>query len=104
VSFKKSLEELQNSIIASADFFDAEFFSVIWETKPEIIERLLPPPLEPTDRPIVRAYVSNFPKTNLGISYREAALSILCQYNNEPGFYFLAMQPFAQTVLHEQHQ
>jgi len=30
------------------EFYDAEMLVVMWETKPEIIKRLLPPPLKPT--------------------------------------------------------
>lgn len=75
----------------SADFYDVETLSVFWETKQEVVERLLPPPLEPTETPIARAYVCEFPRTNFGISYQETALMLLCQYKGEMGVYILAM-------------
>ena len=77
--------------LESADFYDAETFSVFWETKQEIIEKLLPPPLEPFEKPIARAYVAHFPRTNFGEAYKESALMLLCQYKGEVGVYILAM-------------
>jgi acetoacetate decarboxylase len=65
--------------------------TVLWETKPEIVRRVLPPPLKPIDRPIVLAFISNYPNTNQGLSYHEGALMIRCEYNGEPGNYYLAM-------------
>ena len=75
----------------SADFYDVETLSMIWETKQEIVERLLPPPLEPFETPIARAYVCKFPRTNFGVSYQETALMLLCQYKEEVGVYILGM-------------
>ncbi|MFX1369671.1 MAG: acetoacetate decarboxylase family protein [Promethearchaeota archaeon] len=75
----------------SADFYDVETLSVIWETKQEIAERLLPPPLESFETPIARAYVCRFPRTNFGVSYQETALMLLCQHKGVMGVYILAM-------------
>jgi acetoacetate decarboxylase len=77
--------------LESADFYGTETLSVFWETKQDVVERLLPPPLEPTDTPIARAYVCEFPRTNFGISYQETALMLLCKYKGEMGVYILAM-------------
>ena len=71
-------------------FFDAEMLGVMFETKPEIIARLLPPPLEP-DVPNGLLFIARYPQTNLGPGYREAALFIRCQYRGEAGSYCLAM-------------
>ncbi|MFX1452807.1 MAG: acetoacetate decarboxylase family protein, partial [Promethearchaeota archaeon] len=75
----------------TADFYDAEILTINWETKPEIIKKLLPKPLKPTNTPIATAFVANYPKTNFGISYLESALSIACKYKDEEGVYILAM-------------
>lgn len=78
--------------LESADLIDISQLSFFWETKPEIIERLLPPPLEPSDNPIVYAYTANFGRTNFGIStYKESAVFLLCAYKGEVGFYCLSM-------------
>lgn len=72
-------------------FYDAETLTVYWETKPEIIERILPDPLKPAKRPLVHAFVANYPRTNFCPPYREAALFVLADYNGEPGTYCLSM-------------
>jgi acetoacetate decarboxylase len=73
------------------DFIDAEMLGVYWETKPEVIEHLLPPPLKPSRRPIASAIIANYPKTNLGVSYIESALFITAEFDGEEGGYCLAM-------------
>jgi acetoacetate decarboxylase len=65
--------------------------TVMWETKPEIVERLLPPPLEPTETPLVTAFVANYPKTNFGVIYLEGALFLSAHHKGEEGRYCLAM-------------
>jgi acetoacetate decarboxylase len=66
----------------TADFYNAEMLSVYWETKPEIIEKLLPPPLKPAKIPVAYAFVATYPKTNFGVSYNEAALFLSCQFED----------------------
>ncbi|MHA1300670.1 MAG: acetoacetate decarboxylase family protein [Candidatus Helarchaeota archaeon] len=83
---KKKSEEKRNSV-----FTDAEMITVLWETKPEIIERILPPPLEPFKIPLVTAFVAYYPKTNQGIGYYESDLFIRCKFKEEYGNYHLAM-------------
>lgn len=74
-----------------AEFYGAEMLMVTWETRPEIVQRLLPPPLKPTEKPIASAFVADYPKTNFGLPYKEAALFLLAQYNGVEGAYCLAM-------------
>lgn len=83
---KKVISEKDAAII-----YDAEIITVIYETKPEIVERLLPPPLEPFDSPLVRVYIANFPRTNFGITYKEGALFLICKYKGDIGVYTLSM-------------
>ena len=71
--------------------YDAEVLTVYFETKPEIVEKLLPPPLEPTALPIGAAFVANYPKTNFGVRYLESALFLLAQHNGEEGAFCLSM-------------
>ncbi|KWX78382.1 hypothetical protein AML91_05420 [Paenibacillus jilunlii] len=65
--------------------------TVYWETKPEIIARLLPKPLKPASRPLVNAFVANYPATNFCPPYREAGLFVLADYNGQLGNYCLSM-------------
>jgi acetoacetate decarboxylase len=72
-------------------FHDAEMLTVLWETKTEIVKRVLPPPLNPLKRPIALAFIAHYPNTNQGLPYNEGALMIRCEYNGEFGNYYLAM-------------
>ena len=65
--------------------------TVIWETKAEIVERLLPYPLKPASKPIAFAFIANYPSSNQGLPYYEGALILRCQFNGENGNYYLAM-------------
>ncbi len=72
-------------------FYDAEMLTMYWETKPEIIARILPAPLKPATRPLVHAFIANYPKTSFCPPYSEAGLFILADYNGELGTYCLSM-------------
>lgn len=91
MGFVKSFEEILANTRATADFYDAEMLTVFWETKPEIIARLLPAPLKPAAQPIAMAFVANYPKTNFDVTYKESALFIAASYNGEEGNYCLSM-------------
>ena len=43
MGFVKTLEEIMANTKATADFYGAEMLIVFWETKPEIVSKLLPP-------------------------------------------------------------
>lgn len=90
-SFVKSLTDIRQYGGKPTTFYDAEMLTVYWETKPEIIERLLPKPLKPAGRPLVSAFVANYPATNFCPPYREAGLFVLADYNGQLGNYCLSM-------------
>ncbi|MFO7794879.1 MAG: acetoacetate decarboxylase family protein [Promethearchaeati archaeon] len=93
MSFRRSLEDIKKKKeeMRTSLFKGAEMIWVLWETKQEIINRVLPPPLEPIDRPIALAFVANYPSHSYGLPYTEAALILRCQFKGELGNYFLAM-------------
>jgi acetoacetate decarboxylase len=94
MGFVRTKDELKRSARGkggSYEFYDAEMLVVMWETKPEIIKRLLPPPLKPTRRPLVTAFVAHYPRTNFGPSYHEGALFLRAQFDGIAGNYCLAM-------------
>jgi len=91
MGFVKSFEEIMAAYNEKAEFYDAEMLTVIWETKPEIVERLLPPPLEPTETPLAMAFLADYPQTNFGVTYLEGALFLRASYKGEEGSYCLAM-------------
>ena len=91
MGFVKTPEELLKLKRSSFDFYDAEFLSTYWETKPEIIKKLLPPPLKPATHPVACAMIAEYPRTNFGVSYREGALFLFAEYDNVTGMFCLAM-------------
>jgi acetoacetate decarboxylase len=91
MGFVKSFQEIMANTRATADFYDAEILTIFWETKPEIIARLLPPPLKPAKDPVAMAFVAYYPRTNFDVTYRESALFIRASHNGEEGNYCLAM-------------
>ena len=48
-------------------------------------------PLEPAEMPGGLIFIAQYPETNLGPGYREAALYLNCRYGGEQGTYCLAM-------------
>ena len=68
MGFVKNLAEIdQISRAGEAEFYDAEMVTVYWETRPEIVARILPPPLQPVERPLVSAFIANYPLTNFSL-------------------------------------
>ncbi len=91
MGFVKSLEAIVSGSRETADFYDAEMLVVFWETKPDIVRRLLPPPLKPAAQPIATAFVANYPRTNFDVTYQESALFLRAEWEGEEGGYCLAM-------------
>jgi acetoacetate decarboxylase len=90
-SFVKDPDEIVKFGSRPKTFYNAEMLHVYWETKNEIIQRILPPPLQPVSRPLVHAFVAHYPATSFCPSYREAALFVLAEYKGEVGEYCLSM-------------
>jgi acetoacetate decarboxylase len=91
MGFVKTSEELARVFPETIDFYDAEMLTVIWETRPDTVRRLLPPPLKPGNRPIAVAFVANYPRTNFGVTYLESALFLRAEFEGQEGNYCLAM-------------
>lgn len=91
MGFVKTIEEISEKYQDRGEFYDAEVLTVYFETKTEVVERLLPPPLKPAAMPVGAAFVANYPRTNFGVTYLESALFLLAQHNGEEGAFCLAM-------------
>jgi hypothetical protein len=80
-SFVKTYQEIMAAIRPTTlDFYGAEMLTIFWETKPEIVAKLLPPPLKPANRPVAMAFVANYPRTNFDLVYKESALFLRALY------------------------
>lgn len=92
MSFSKTSEQLDRYYGLGVRKFDgAKMLGVMFLTEPDIVKRCLPPPLEPVDTPRGMMFIAEYPETNLGPGYREAALFLGCQYKGEVGNYCLSM-------------
>lgn len=72
-------------------FLDAERLSVRYHTRPEIVERVLPPGLEPTDEPLVRVDVVEVGASNCVGSFAGGGLYVQARHGDLVGNYCLAM-------------
>lgn len=77
-------------------FSPAEIFQVLYETKPEVIEAILPPPLKPYEKPYLLLVNSYFRETSFdaglnGPGYKETGLYVPCYHNGLLGSYIAAM-------------
>jgi acetoacetate decarboxylase len=99
MGFVKAFEQIMSNACATFDFYDAQMLTVFWETKPEIVAKLLPPPLKPTSYPLAYAFVAFYPGTNFDVTYMETALFIRAAFNGEEGGYCLAMPVTSDMAL-----
>ncbi len=91
MAFVKTLQEIMSFTKPTIDFYGAEMLIVFWETKREIVAKLLPAPLKPADRPLAMAFVADYPRTSFDVVYKESALFLRAVYNGEEGGYCLSM-------------
>lgn len=89
--FVKSYKSLKSRGKPTADFTDAEMLWLVWETTPEAISTLLPPPLKPAAKPVAVAFLADYPSTNFSVPYKESALLIRASYKGSEGYYCLSM-------------
>lgn len=90
--FRISKEDLDRHFsTTNRRFSNAKMMGVMFLTKQEISERLLPPPLAPPAMPGGMMFIAEYPETNLGPGYREAALFLNCMHGEELGTYCLSM-------------
>src|SRR5512136_2420354 len=91
MGFVRSEKRNSLKLMRAGEFYDMERVTVFVDTKPEVVRRLLPPPLKPGALPIGSVFVADYPKTNFGVAYLESALSLQAQFNGEEGSYCLGM-------------
>ena len=61
----------------------------VWETDPDALAQVLPPPLKPTAKPYVRATINQV--DIFGSPLGAAAISVACAHGDEEGWYSLVM-------------
>lgn len=98
MGFLKSPEQIAGGSVLGGDiiFNPAEVLSILYETKPEIIARILPPPLKPYNKPYAIVAFNNFKNVNFdsginGPGYKEPALYIPAVYDDIVGTFVAGM-------------
>lgn len=99
MGFVKTPAELAAYFETPARLFPgATMLGATFETRPELAAKLLPPPLEPAEQPTAMVFLAEYPRTNLGPGYREAALFLHCRHQGEVGTYCLSMPIDSEEV------
>lgn len=88
-SFFTPMEQIDNFFKESV-MYDQEGMYVAWLTRPEVIKRILPPPMEPMPAPLVIAYIINIEKPTFCPRYTEAACAIPCTCKGVSGVYWVS--------------
>src|SRR5437870_13596501 len=93
MSWVKSAAEIKRieDRLATPAFTKGKFLTVLYLTRPEIIKQVLPPPLEPTDEPLVSVGVASFDDSNCVGAFSGGALCVRARYKDLEGEYCLAM-------------
>jgi len=101
MGFVKTKEELDRYFgLGVRAFPGAKMMGVMFQTHPEVVARLLPPPLEPAPMPSALIFIAEYPDTNLGPGYREGALLLNCSFQGEAGTYCLGMPIDSEPRMH----
>ncbi|WP_276258881.1 acetoacetate decarboxylase family protein [Haloglomus litoreum] len=84
------IERIQDRM-ATNRFDDIRAVSIRYLTQPSIVDRLLPPGLEPTDEPLVEAEVVTVGRSNCVGAFAGGGLYVRAQHDGEVGNYCLTM-------------
>jgi acetoacetate decarboxylase len=92
VGFVKSAEDIAEieRVLSRPRFVNGERLAVEFLTDPATVERLLPPPLEPADKPLASVGIGRWQGNGIG-DYAGGSLYLAARYNGIDGGYALAM-------------
>jgi acetoacetate decarboxylase len=93
MGFVKTREEIARiqATLAEPHFFSAQMLTIQYLTKPEIIQHVLPPGLQPTEQPLVTAMVGRWGRSNCVHAFAGGALYVQARHKDYVGDYCLAM-------------
>ncbi|MEX2081840.1 MAG: acetoacetate decarboxylase family protein [Dehalococcoidia bacterium] len=78
-------------VLATPAFLDIHSLALTFDSDPDVIRELLPPPLTPGDRPQVSISVSEIRHSNCVGPFNGCSVNIACEFEGEPGQYCLTM-------------
>jgi len=64
---------------------NAQILASIYITKPEIIQKILPPPLEAGKTGVVLVFIAKYPESNFGVKYNESAMFVQASFPSDKG-------------------
>jgi acetoacetate decarboxylase len=93
MGFVKTAEEIKRiqASLREPKFYSAQMVTVEYRTRPEIIRRVLPPGLEPTDKPLVKAMIGRWGRSNCVHAFEGGGLYVEARHGEHVGDYCLAM-------------
>ena len=93
MGFVKSPEEIARiqQVLAEPHFFSSEAVTVEFRTRPEIVERLLPPGLVPADEPLASATIGRWGRSNCVHAFAGGSLNLRARHGDAVGSYCLSM-------------
>ena len=91
--YVRTLEQVRRlqKLYAEPEFKQFRSITALYETDPEVIAAVLPPPLTPTERPLVSVSVSHIGMSNGLQPFGAAGLAVECSYEGLVGTYPLTM-------------
>jgi acetoacetate decarboxylase len=91
---KREQHYTQGSMVGKTKFLFASFL-----TDPQVVKRILPPPLEPAPLPTGMVFVAEYGVANFSAPYNEAAVFLSAQYDGVIGNYCILMHVTLDTPL-----
>lgn len=101
MGFVKTPEEIKRiqATLAEAHFMSAKLLTVRYLTKPDIVEHVLPPGLEPTDEPIATLLMGHWGRSNVCHAFSGACFYVQARHGENVGDYCLAMQMSSDAAI-----
>jgi acetoacetate decarboxylase len=72
-------------------YADTQVTAIVFKTDPEVLAKLVPPPLEPNPDQLMLFYIGHFLLADYGLAYNEAGLGVPVIYNGKPGYYAIVL-------------
>lgn len=91
--YVKSAEEIARirGVLAAPAFLDTRSLTVTFETDPEVLAEILPPPLLPAAQPRASITVSEIGRSNCVGPFNGCLVNFACSYGGKDGNYCLTM-------------
>jgi acetoacetate decarboxylase len=91
VRSKEEIKKRYKQYEKGYELMNVKMVYAMFTTTMEAVERILPPPLKPSDTLACYAFIAEYHRTNFISPYNEGAVFIPCRYKGENGNYCLAM-------------